>query len=276
MRALAVLRSVDFVAAEDTRRTRQLLYHFGLSKQLVSLHEHNEVQRSPQLIERLLSGETAALVTDAGMPGISDPGAHVVRAVRDAGLTVVAIPGPAAVTTALAGSGAPADRFVFDGFLPRRGSERRMRLAALAAEERTIVLYEAPHRLAATLADLAELLPTRTITVARELTKIHEEYRTGTAAELLQAFAAGVRGELTIVIHAGPAGHIDTGKSEGEADRQADWLATAHERIAGGMSLKDAARSVASEYGVARRLVYQTLLAGAAADGQTTNKEPAP
>lgn len=262
MRTVAVLRAVDFIAAEDTRRTRQLLSHFGIAKPLVSLHEHNEEERSRQLIARLQAGESAALVTDAGMPGISDPGAVFVRGAREAGIEVVAVPGPAAVTTALAGSGAPADRFVFDGFLPRRGSARRERLHALAAEPRTIVLYEAPHRLLATLNDLAEVLPQRTVTVARELTKLHEEYRTGTAAELAEAYRDGVRGEITLVIHAGP---VAEAAAPGSADADAPpgpppWLSEAEALVAAGSTRKDAARAIATRYGIARRAVYQALL----------------
>lgn len=213
------------------------------------------------------------------MPGISDPGAFVVSEARTAGLTVIAVPGPTAVATALAGSGAPADRFVFEGFLPRRASERRQRLAALAADERTIVLYEAPHRLPATLADLAEAMPHRTLTVARELTKLHEQYVTGTPAELRDAFATGVRGELTIVIHAGPPQQAAPDRDAELADAgNGAWLHEAQQLVASGTSRKDAARAVASRYGLSRRLVYQALLA-TESDGSRAarkDKEPAP
>lgn len=271
MRAVSVLRTVDFVAAEDTRRTRQLLTHLGIAKPLVSLHVHNEDERSHQLIARLQAGESAALVTDAGMPGISDPGALFVQRARQAGINVVAVPGPAAVTTALAGSGAPADRFVFEGFLPRRGTARQERLQALAAEPRTVVLYEAPHRLLATLADLAAVAPQRTVTVARELTKLHEEYRTGTAAELAEAYRDGVRGEITLVIHAGSVNEAAApGPERAEAQPgPSQWREVAAALVAAGATKKDAARYIAKQYGIARRTVYQALLehqAGATRD----------
>jgi 16S rRNA (cytidine1402-2'-O)-methyltransferase len=218
-RAQETLRAADVIAAEDTRRTLQLLQSLGISRPLVSLYEHNETQRIPQLLARLAAGESVALVSDAGTPLLSDPGFELVRAAAAAGFTVHAIPGPSAVTTALAAAGLPAQRFCFEGFLPARAAERRGALAALAHEERTLVFFEAPHRIRATLADLsAEFGGTREAVVARELTKIHESFYRGTLATLGELAARDenfARGEITLVV-AGAAplrdGHADAGQ----------------------------------------------------------------
>jgi 16S rRNA (cytidine1402-2'-O)-methyltransferase len=204
-RARATLTAADVIAAEDTRHTGTLLRAAGITTPVISLHEHNEAQRAPALLARLAKGETVALVSDAGMPLISDPGFELVRRVLEAGFEVSAIPGPSAITAALAVAGLPTDRFCFEGFLPARERERRGRLAALAHEQRTLVFFEAPHRVAATLADLAqEFGADRPAVVARELTKVHETVYRGTLAEL--AARAGTqenfaRGELTLVVH---------------------------------------------------------------------------
>jgi 16S rRNA (cytidine1402-2'-O)-methyltransferase len=203
-RAQQALGQADVIAAEDTRRTLQLLQSLGISRPLVSLFEHNESQRVPQLLERLAAGQNVALVSDAGTPLLSDPGFELVRAASRAGFTVQAIPGPSAITTALAVAGLPAQRFCFEGFLPARAGERRSALAALAHEPRTLVFFEAPHRIRATLADLAaEFGPEREAVVARELTKAHESIYRGTLAELGVA-AAGAehfeRGEITLLV----------------------------------------------------------------------------
>ena len=175
-RALRVLKEVDLIAAEDTRRTLKLLSHYGIRQSMVSLHEHNEVRETPRLIARLASGASIALVSDAGTPGIADPGAHLVHAAREAGIVVSPIPGPSSVMAALSASGVPASEFVFMGFPPRSGSDRSKWFARLAAESRPVVFFEAPHRIARTVDEARQLLAERPIHIHRELTKIHEEY----------------------------------------------------------------------------------------------------
>jgi 16S rRNA (cytidine1402-2'-O)-methyltransferase len=208
-RAREALSSADVIAAEDTRRTRVLLTAIGIAKPLVSLHEHNESQRTPQLLARLAAGETIALVSDAGTPLLSDPGLELVQRAVRAGFEVHAIPGPSAITSALAVAGLPTDRFCFEGFLPSRERERRTALAALAHEPRTLVFFEAPHRILRTLADMAaEFGAERPAAVARELTKAHETIYRGTLQELLaraQAEENFQRGEITIVVHGATA-----------------------------------------------------------------------
>ena len=208
-RAQEALRTAHVIAAEDTRRTQQLLHSLGISRPLVSLHEHNETQRVPQLLERLGAGETVVLVSDAGTPLLSDPGFELVRAAAHAGYPVHAIPGPSAVTAALAIAALPAQRFCFEGFLPARAAERRAALSALAHEPRTLVFFEAPHRLLATLTDMAaEFGAAREAVVARELTKLHERIYRGTLAQLLERAGADenfTRGEITLVVAGAPA-----------------------------------------------------------------------
>jgi 16S rRNA (cytidine1402-2'-O)-methyltransferase len=200
-RALRVLREVDVIACEDTRRTRALLAHFGIHTPTVSYFEHNKLTRGPQLLRQLADGRSIALVTDAGTPGISDPGFLLVRDARAAGVPVVPIPGPSAVTTALSAAGVPADRFVFDGFLPIKPGRRVNRLTALRDLETTVVLYESPHRILATLEAIGTVFGEREIVVARELTKQFEEIvRATPAAHRDRLTAAGVRGEFTIII----------------------------------------------------------------------------
>jgi 16S rRNA (cytidine1402-2'-O)-methyltransferase len=209
-RAQDALRGADIIAAEDTRRTLQLLQSIGISRPLVSLFEHNEAQRVPQLLERLSAGATVVLVSDAGTPLLSDPGFELVREATRAGFEVRAIPGPSAITTALAAAGLPADRFCFEGFLPARAGERRAALAALAHVQRTLVFFEAPHRIVATLTDMvAEFGPARQAVVARELTKVHENLYRGTLEELItvsQRDENFARGEITLVVQGAPRG----------------------------------------------------------------------
>jgi 16S rRNA (cytidine1402-2'-O)-methyltransferase len=203
-RAREALESADLIAAEDTRHTLALLQAIGVSRPMVSLHAHNESQRVPDLLARLEAGEVIALVSDAGTPLLSDPGFELVSSAARAGFEVLAIPGPSAITTALAVAGLPTNRFCFEGFLPARERERRTELARLADETRTLVFFEAPHRIAATLADLAaELGGNRQAVVARELTKTHETVYRGTLADLTaqaQGDANFQRGEITLVI----------------------------------------------------------------------------
>jgi len=242
------------IAAEDTRRLRRLCADLGVEPagRVVSFFEANESARVPALIEALGEGLDVLVVTDAGMPSVSDPGYRLVVAAVDAGFAVTALPGPSAVTTALAVSGLPVDRFCFEGFLPRKAGERRRALMALADEQRTIVLFEAPHRLPATLSDMAEAFGAdRQAAVCRELTKTYEEVRRGTLAELVAWAKGDVRGEITLVV-AGASGTHD------EPDDVAG-LVTAHEDA--GMTRKDAIAAVAREHGLRKRDVYGAVLA---------------
>jgi 16S rRNA (cytidine1402-2'-O)-methyltransferase len=202
LRALRVLGSVDMIAAEDTRHTRKLLTHHGISRPLVSFHAHNEQRQGGRLLAWLQAGRSIALVTDAGTPGISDPGYALLQALIPHGIPIVPIPGPAAAITALCIAGLPTDRFVFEGFLPAKGGRRRQRLEALRDEPRTIVLYESPYRLVRLLQDIVACLgPERRVVVTRELTKHFEEVQRGTASVLLDMFQARtVRGECTVLI----------------------------------------------------------------------------
>ncbi len=208
-RAREALAAADVIAAEDTRRTLQLLSALGIARPLISLYEHNEAQRVPQLLARLAAGETVALVSDAGMPLISDPGFELVRAAAGAGHRIEVLPGASAITTALAGAGLPAQRFCFEGFLPPRAAERRALLAGLASEPRTLVFFETPHRIREALADLcAELGAEREAALARELTKAHESFYRGTLAQLAalaQQDQNLARGEITLVVAGAPA-----------------------------------------------------------------------
>ncbi|MGZ5538291.1 MAG: 16S rRNA (cytidine(1402)-2'-O)-methyltransferase [Chthoniobacterales bacterium] len=201
LRALAVLKSVDLIAAEDTRHSGNLLRHFEIRKPLVSYHEHNEAMRTAELSERLVRGENIALITDAGMPGLSDPGARLIRACIERNLPYTIIPGPSAILTALVGSGFPLDRFCYRGFLPPKSGGRERELRAAAERDETTVFFESPHKIARTLAACVEIMPDRQLCIARELTKKFEEFRRGTAAELLAHYEAHpAKGEITLLI----------------------------------------------------------------------------
>jgi 16S rRNA (cytidine1402-2'-O)-methyltransferase len=247
------LATADVVAAEDTRRLTRLARDVDITVRgrIVSYFEGNEERRTPELVETLRGGAVVALVTDGGMPSVSDPGYRLVRAALDAGVAITAAPGPSAVTTALALSGLPTDRFCFEGFLPRTGAARRSRLAALAAEERTLVFFEAPHRLAAMLADLATAFgPDRAAAVCRELTKTYEEIVRQPLGGLAEWAAAGEpRGEITLVV-AGAPPVAATRPSD------AELRAEVAEAESSGMSRRDAIAAVAEHHGVRRREVY--------------------
>jgi 16S rRNA (cytidine1402-2'-O)-methyltransferase len=249
-RAAEVLCTADLVLAEDTRHTGRLLAHVGSSAPQRSLHEHNERARVDEVVARLQAGAQVALVTDAGTPLVSDPGLVLVRACIAAGIPVVPIPGASAVLAALVASGIASDRVAFDGFLPRRGRARAARLAALAQESRTVVLFLSPHRAAEDLEDLAEACgDDRPAALCRELTKLHEEVRRDTLGELHRSVVDGVRGEVTLVIAGAPEAElVDVDDSVLMADVEA--------LVAGGMSRRDAAAQVASERGLRRREVY--------------------
>lgn len=200
-RAVEVLRQADLIAAEDTRRTRRLLTRHQISRPMVSYHDHNKKARSPQLLEALLRGETVALVSDAGTPGISDPAFYLVRLAIEKGVAVVPVPGPTALIAALVVSGLPPDRFVFEGFLPPKAGKRQRRLQDLAEEERTIILFESPHRLLKTLGDILEILGDRRAVVARELTKKFEEVARGTVSQLVESYSRKKpKGEVVVVL----------------------------------------------------------------------------
>ncbi len=200
-RALAVLEAVDHVCCEDTRNTGMLLKHYGLSKNLLPLHEHNERQMAPQVAARAEAGETFAVVTDAGMPGVSDPGYRLIQALRERGVAYTVLPGPSAVVTALVGSGLPSDAFFFGGFLPPKSGRRAAMLATAVAAGHTSVFYESPFRIVKSLQAIVDIDPETPVCVARELTKVFETYHRGTAAELLAEFEAHPpKGEMVLVV----------------------------------------------------------------------------
>ncbi|MEV8212428.1 16S rRNA (cytidine(1402)-2'-O)-methyltransferase [Leifsonia sp. NPDC077715] len=252
-RLVEVLDGATVVAAEDTRVAQRLLAGLGIENRprLIALHDHNERDRAGELVE-LARDQDVVLLSDAGTPTVSDPGFHLVEAAAAAGVGVTALPGPSAVLTALAVSGLPTDRFTFEGFLPRKQGERTSALRALAAEPRTMVFFESPNRLAASLADIAAVFgDDRRAVVCRELTKLYEEVRRGTAAELAEWAADGVRGEIVIVVAGAPARAVDPGAAVEQV------LAL----VAAGTRLKDAAAEVAEATGLGKRDLYQAALA---------------
>ena len=251
-RLAEALASADIVLAEDTRRARVLLDHLGIDRPLRSYFVGNEAERAGELRERLAAGQTVALVTDAGTPGIADPGLSAVRAAVEAGARVTGVPGPSAVTLAVAVSGLPGDRFAFDGFLPRKGGRRAERLASIAREPRTVVLFAAPARLAADLADLASAAGgDREVVVCRELTKLHEEIWRGTLAGAAAEWAGReVRGEVTLVLAGAPATEPDPAAA----------LEHVEALIADGVPLAEAVRQVADLTGVGRRDLYEAAI----------------
>jgi 16S rRNA (cytidine1402-2'-O)-methyltransferase len=253
-RALQTLRKTEVIACEDTRRTRKLLTHFGLSPpELVVYNDVNERRQGERLLVRIQQGAEVVLVSDAGMPGLSDPGYRLVRSCIEAGLPVEVVPGPSAVVTALAVSGLPPGRFVFEGFLPRKQNERRRRIQELAVEERTLVFFESPHRLEASMADLLEVLGDRRVALARELTKLHEEVRRGTLSALLEGLKSEpARGEVVVV--------VEGAKTSADDLPPAELARRARALMASGTERKEAMTSVARDAGVARRKVFDALL----------------
>ena len=261
-RLAEALASAEVVAAEDTRRLHRLCADLGVTPtgKVVSCFEGNEERRVPELLEAVRDGRTVLLVTDAGMPTVSDPGFRLVAAAAAEDLPVTCLPGPSAVTTALAVSGLPSDRFCFEGFLPRKPGERRARLSALQAERRTAVLFEAPHRLGAALADMAEVLgPERRAVVCRELTKTHEEIVRGTLAELAAWAQGEVRGEVTLVLAGAPEPEVDA--------TPAELVRLVGVREQAGLSRKEAVVAVAAETGLPKRDVYDAVVAAKHASG---------
>ncbi|SEE94984.1 16S rRNA (cytidine1402-2'-O)-methyltransferase [Ruania alba] len=248
-----LLARADLIAAEDTRRLRALAVRLEVSigGRVVSYHEHNEAGRGDDLVRAAQDGQIVLVVTDAGMPAVSDPGYRVVRAAAEAGVPVTAAPGPSAVLTAIALSGLPSDRFCFEGFLPRKAGDRRRALSALATEQRTMVFFESPHRIEATLTAMAGVFgEARQAAACRELTKTYEEVCRGPLAELVEWASGEMRGELTVVV-AGAAPVVS---------RPEDYTGAVLERVASGERLKDAAAAVATAVGVSKRELYEAAL----------------
>ncbi len=255
-RLIELLATADIVAAEDTRRLHRLVQSLEVTVagRIISYHEHNEATKTAELLDQVRAGKTIVMVTDAGMPAVSDPGFRLVEGAVAAGLTVTAVPGPSAVLTALALSGLPTDRFCFEGFLPRKAGERASRLADLDAERRTMVFFEAPHRLEAMLRALHERFgPDRKAAVCRELTKTYEEVLRGTLRELLQwAESNEIRGEIAVVVGGAP---------ERPPGAPEDNVAAVNALVSGGLRLKDAVAAVAEEARVSKRELYAAVLA---------------
>jgi 16S rRNA (cytidine1402-2'-O)-methyltransferase len=249
-RAVQTLRSVATILAEDTRHSRKLLDHYGIDAPVQSYHEHNEAKTSPALVKRLQAGEDLALISDAGTPVVSDPGARLIRAAIDAGIEVIPVPGASAMLAALVASGIDADQFTFVGFLPRKGKERASALAALVGSTHTVVLYEAPGRVADTLGDLEELgAGERAVAVAREMTKQYEEVRRGTLSALRAYYnEVPLRGEVVIVI---------AGTTKRVGATEASVRARARTLRAGGQSTRDVVSALVEELGVARNVAYR-------------------
>ena len=252
LRAVRVLKEVDLVACEDTRHTRALLTHFAIGTKTVSYHDHNARERAPELLERLAAGASVALVSDAGTPGVSDPGYRLVTGAAERGVRVVPVPGPSAAVAALCAGGLPTDQFLFAGFLPPKSAARRRRLGELVAERSTLVFYEAPHRIAGALADALEVLGDRRAVVARELTKLHEEFLRGTLSEVAAALDAGRRrGEFVLLVEGAPESAPADDRPAGERVAELE---------AAGLSRMDAIKEVARERGLPKREVYRLLV----------------
>ncbi len=251
-RAIESLTAASLIACEDTRRTGKLCSLLGIQRPpFLVANEHTEVARSNEIVARIAAGETVALVSDAGMPGISDPGERLIRSVLDAGLAVEIVPGPTAMTTALVLSGLATDRFVFEGFLPRKGSERRRRLGDIAQETRTVVFYESPKRVAATLAELAEVCgDDRAVAVARELTKLHEEVVRGPLGQVAVHLGLSTpKGEFVVVLGGAPVA--------GDERTDDELSALLQTELAGGVSRRDAVANVVASTGLPKRRIYE-------------------
>lgn len=254
-RALETLEKVDFIAAEDTRVTIKILNHFEIKNKLISYHEHNRAEKGPSIIERLLNGESCALVTDAGMPAISDPGQDLVRLCHESGIRVVSVPGPSAVITALALSGLEVSRFTFEGFLSVNKPSRKKHLEEIRTERKTMVFYEAPHKLAATLHDFHVTLGDRRIAIIKELTKIHESIEFTTLAEADGKYDdTKLKGEYVIIIEAKTEEEL---KAE---EPEKDPVALAKSYIESGLSVNEAAKLAAKETGAKKSDIYKELV----------------
>jgi 16S rRNA (cytidine1402-2'-O)-methyltransferase len=259
-RALRVLREVDVIACEDTRHTQKLLNHFGISTKAISYHEHNERERAAELCQSIESGKNVALVSDAGTPLISDPGFRIVNAAIERGISLVPVPGATALTTALAASGLPTDQFLFAGFLPSHANARRAKLEELRANPATLIFYEAPHRIVATLKDARNVVGNRQAAVARELTKLHEEFVRGTLAELFERFSGkpSVRGEIVLMI-SGRGGEPAPAEATTPPEQQLRARVDQLERD--GLGSKVALKQAARELGIKRADAYRMMVA---------------
>ncbi|HHY41679.1 MAG TPA: 16S rRNA (cytidine(1402)-2'-O)-methyltransferase [Thermoanaerobacterales bacterium] len=268
LRALKILNEVDYIAAEDTRVTLKLLNHFNIKTPLISYHEHNKKSQGPRLISLLQEGKNIALVTDAGTPGISDPGEDLVKDAIKAGINIVPLPGAIAAICALVASGLSTERFVFEGFLPKKNQDRDRRLLELASEERTIIFYEAPHRIIKTLKVLKDTFGNRKAAVAREMTKIHEEFARGTLEDLIQRFIdVKPKGEMVIVVEGAkkdlnsdrgqPAPFLENELSSEEL--KSKLQAMFKENISQGYAKNQALRKAAKELGISRNEAYRIL-----------------
>jgi 16S rRNA (cytidine1402-2'-O)-methyltransferase len=257
LRGLETLRSVDLIACEDTRHTLKLLNHFRISNRLISYHEHNEMERSEELVERLVNGESIAIVSDAGTPGICDPAFRVVQRAVEVGAQVISIPGAVAFVSAAVSAGIATDSLFFGGFLPPKKGDRRKRLAEIANIPATLLLYEAPHRLTKALADCLEVLGDRNAAVARELTKLHEEIARGTLSELLTRYSSEkVKGEIVLVIGRNTGGEPARDHGGGRSDLKSRM----DELEAQGLSNKAALKQAAKEFGLSKREAYKLIL----------------
>jgi len=255
LRALRILKEVDLIAAEDTRHTKKLLTHYGIQKHLTSYHEYNEKTKSSQLIHRLKEGCRVALVSDAGTPLLSDPGFRLVQEAIRAEVQVIPVPGPSAVTAVLSASGLPTDHFAFDGFLPARKAARRKYLTGLREEERTLVFYEAPHRVQESLRDILEILGDREIVLGREVTKLHEEFLRGSVSQLISATEPREwRGEITVVVGGGRKDR------DRDRDRDREIRAEIQRLRAEGMRVKEIAEILGERFSMSKREVYRLAL----------------
>jgi len=262
LRAIRILKECDFIACEDTRQTRKLLEHFGITTPAVSYHEHNEAARAAELVGKMEEGSNIALVSDAGTPLVSDPGYRLVRAAIDAGIAVIPIPGPSAALSALSAAGLPSDAFRFCGFLPPKSSQRRRVLEDVKAETATLIFYETPHRIINALKDIAAVMPLRPVAIARELTKIHEEFLRGTASEIREILAArpSVKGEFTVLIGKAPEKKAGEAAVPGETEISLQDAVQAAEKE--GLSHMDSIKRVARERGLGKRDVYREVDGG--------------
>ena len=254
LRTLRILKEVDLIAAEDTRHSIKLLNHYKIKKPMISYHEHNKITKGDVLIEKLLEGENIGLITDAGMPGISDPGEDIIKLAIENNIEIVALPGPTAAITALIISGQSTNKFVFEGFLPSKKKDRILELERLKSEERTILLYEAPHRILALLTDMENILGDRQISIARELTKIHEEIFRGSIKEARKKYEIeNPRGEFVLVLKGGESIEIDPYENISIKEHIISYMEE-------GLSKRDAVKKVAEIRGIPKNLVYKESL----------------
>ncbi len=251
-RAVRVLKEVDLIAAEDTRHSRVLLNHYGIRTPVTSYHEHNERSKAPGLVERLRQGLTIALLSDAGTPMISDPGYRLMVEAVGAGVQVIPLPGPSALTAALTAAGLPTDRFAFEGFLPAKKNARRSTLEALREDTRTLIFYETPHRLKETLADMAEIFGDRDVAIGREISKVHEEFLRGPTREIIAKLEQqDVRGEITLIVQ---------GATSGALVQEEQLISEVRQLAKDGMRVKQIAELLSARHGISKRELYRLAL----------------